>query len=413
MAGDFRKAEIERAFGAPDAGGPTPTTETAQPSVSTAMSLSLDPKTAALDLRRGLGDGPFAVILVFCAAEHGLPELGRELNAAFEGTPLVGCTTAGEITPAGYQDDSICALGLRRGAFAAAAGRVAPLSDFQLNRADAVVRDMRERLEAESGRRLSPDNAFGFVLFDGLAKSEETVAGALAGALAGLPLFGGSAGDGLRFERTAVFVDGAFRQDCAALVLVTTDLRFRLFKSQHFVATDKKMVVTGADPARRLVTEINAEPAAAEYARLLGVAEGDLSPMLFATHPVVVRVGGQDYVRAIQRANPDGSLSFYCAIDEGIVLTVAEGRDLLERLEGLFDELRAEIGEPEVVLACDCVLRRVESEQRQVKHAVSRAMAANRVIGFSTFGEQFASMHVNQTFTGVAIGRSLRGAHGD
>ena len=31
------------------------------------------------------------------------------------------------------------------------------------------------------------------------------------------------------------------------------------------------MVVTGADPARRIVTEINAEPAALEYARMVGL----------------------------------------------------------------------------------------------------------------------------------------------
>ena len=35
---------------------------------------------------------------------------------------------------------------------------------------------------------------------------------------------------------------------------------------------------------------------------------------------------------------------------------------------------------------------------------VSELLAANRVVGFSTYGEQFNAMHVNQTFTGVAIG---------
>ena len=30
-------------------------------------------------------------------------------------------------------------------------------------------------------------------------------------------------------------------------------------------------------------------------------------------------------------------------------------------------------------------------------------MAEHNVIGFSTYGEQFAGMHVNQTFTGVYI----------
>ena len=49
------------------------------------------------------------------------------------------------------------------------------------------------------------------------------------------------------------------------------------------------MVVTEADPERRLVREINAEPAAREYARLVGKDPDQLSPFTFAAHPVVVR----------------------------------------------------------------------------------------------------------------------------
>jgi hypothetical protein len=32
---------------------------------------------------------------------------------------------------------------------------------------------------------------------------------------------------------------------------------------------------------------------------------------VFAAHPVVVRIGNADFVRSIQRVNPDGSLSFF------------------------------------------------------------------------------------------------------
>jgi hypothetical protein len=34
---------------------------------------------------------------------------------------------------------------------------------------------------------------------------------------------------------------------------------------------------------------------------------------------------------------------------------------------------------------------------------MSRLLADHDVIGFNTYGEQFNSVHVNQTFTGVAI----------
>ena len=34
-------------------------------------------------------------------------------------------------------------------------------------------------------------------------------------------------------------------------------------------------------------------------------------------HPVTVTLGGSVFVRSIQKVNPDGSLTFFCAIDEG------------------------------------------------------------------------------------------------
>ena len=37
------------------------------------------------------------------------------------------------------------------------------------------------------------------------------------------------------------------------------------------------------------------------------------------------------------------------------------------------------------------------------RHRVLVALERNRVVGFSTYGEQFNGMHVNQTMTGVAI----------
>ena len=94
--------------------------------------------------------------------------------------------------------------------------------------------------------------------------------------------------------------------------------------------------MTGANPAERVVTEFNAEPAAFEYARMIGLDGDSLTPMIFAAHPLMVRVGGQYHVRAIQKVNADNSLTFFCAIDEGLVLTVARSVDVVQDLESLF-----------------------------------------------------------------------------
>jgi hypothetical protein len=145
-------------------------------------------------------------------------------------------------------------------------------------------------------------------------------------------------------------------------------------------------------------------PAAAEYARLLGVEVHELNSTRFAASPVVVMIDGTDYVRSIQKANPDGSLTFYCAIEEGLVFRVAHGVDLVRNLEQTFDNIQAAIGPPQLVLACDCVLRNLEISQNGLKDRVGEIFQRNNTIGFSGFGEQFHGVHVNQTLTGIAIG---------
>jgi hypothetical protein len=242
------------------------------------------------------------------------------------------------------------------------------------------------------------------MLIDGLSIREEPVTHALQYALGKIPLFGGSAGDDLRFAQTSIYSNGHFHPDSAALILINTPLPFRIFKTQHFITTAERLVVTEADTARRIVKEINGLPAAEEYARLVGVDLQELNPMRFAASPVVVMIDGTDYVRSIQKANADGSLTFFCAIEEGLVLRVAHGIDLVNNLEQNFEKIQAEIGPPQLVLGCDCILRNLEISQNGLKDRVGEIFRHNNTIGFNSYGEQFHGVHVNQTLTGVAIG---------
>jgi hypothetical protein len=191
-------------------------------------------------------------------------------------------------------------------------------------------------------------------------------------------------------------------QNAAILTQVRTRCPIKVFKTDHLVPTARRMVVTKADPANRIVQEINAEPAAREYARLLGKDPEQLTTFTFAAHPLVVQIGGQHHVRAIQRVAGNGDLVFFSAIDEGLVLTLAEPRDMVSHLE---EEIAAltQTTRPDTILGCDCILRRLEAQEKQKTGEISRLLAENHVVGFSTYGEQFNSIHVNQTLTGVAI----------
>jgi hypothetical protein len=124
----------------------------------------------------------------------------------------------------------------------------------------------------------------------------------------------------------------------------------------------------------------------------------------FASHPVVVRVGGEYYCRSIQKMNPDGSLSFFCAIDDGIVLSIAQPKGMVESTEAALNAVADRLGGIDMVLGFDCVLRRLDAQNRQLTREMSELYRAHKVIGFGTYGEQYRSMHLNQTFTGIAFG---------
>lgn len=110
-------------------------------------------------------------------------------------------------------------------------------------------------------------------------------------------------------------------------------------------------------------------------------------------------------MRAIQQVHDDLSLSFYCAVENGIVLTVMEPGPILPNLQNLFDGLHTRLGDLLLTIGCDCFLRRLELEDADTLEQIGGFLQDQRVLGFNTYGEQFNGMHINQTFTGVAIAR--------
>ncbi|MFO1151788.1 MAG: nitric oxide-sensing protein NosP [Alsobacter sp.] len=376
--------------------------------VAVASADAADARQLADKLHRQMPPDGLAALVVFFSADYDASDLAARLAELYPTVPTYGCTTAGELTPRGLDDHSAVAIGFPSCDFTVVAQAITDLSTFGVEDGRSVVTHLRARL-AQTAPGATSDTTFGLLLVDGMSRREETVISALYSALDDIPIVGGSAGDGLRFGRTWMIHDGKATENGAVMLLVHTSLPFHVFKSDHFEATDIKMVVTEADIAARTVKELNAEPAATEYARAVGIIDHSLDALSFASHPVVVRVGGEYYARSIQRVNEDGSLSFFCAIDEGLVLTAARRRDMLQSIRELFQSVEEEIGAVDVYLGFDCVLRRLDAEQRQVTHELSELYRRNRVIGFNTYGEQFRSMHLNQTFTGVAIGRR-RGA---
>ncbi len=313
------------------------------------------------------------------------------------------CSTAGEITPDGLEEGHMLAMLLPSATFTVASAMVQDLSSSAMDGITGEVEVLRRTLRATS-KYARAGNVFALCFIDGLSYAEEAVTSAIHWGLDDIPLLGGSAGDDLKFETTTLISNGLVASDCAIVVLIATTIPFHVFKTDNFVPTDEKLVVTASDPDHRIVREFNADVAATEYAAAVGVVQQTLTPFSFASHPVVVKVGGEYYCRSIQKMNSDGSLSFFCAIDDGVVLSVAQPLGMVETTKATLKDVEAKLGPIDMILGFDCVLRRLDARNRQVFRDISELYRANKVIGFGTYGEQYRSMHLNQTFTGIAFG---------
>lgn len=382
---------------------------TDRPPVAVASTADRDPRRAAATLAEALRHPGLGCVLFFCSAEYDLEQLGPALGQAFGDIPVTGCTSAGEITPRGYSRGSVVAIGFDRRWFASATALIRDEDPFALQNAQTLIERLLQQCR-NSGVAPVAGNTFAITLLDGLSSHEELLLATLNAALGNIPQFGGSAGDDERLANTHVYYQGSFHARSAVLMLITTPLPFDVFTTHHLQpGPGPKLVVTAADSETRTVHELNAEPAATAYARAAGVLPQDLSRDVFALRPLAVRLGEQYYARSVQRVNPDGSLTFYCAVETGIVMTPMAPASLQENLLTHLERTRAVVGEPLITIGCDCFLRRLEAELAGVDQALSGILEHHRVAGFSTYGEQYQGVHLNQTFTGVAIGRPESG----
>jgi hypothetical protein len=94
----------------------------------------------------------------------------------------------------------------------------------------------------------------------------------------------------------------------------------------------------------------------------------------------------------------------FCAIEEGMVMRLGEPLDIVTETDRQQRAIQAAVPHHVVTLGFDCVLRRVETCRRNALGPMRALLDQMKLFGFSTYGEQYNGLHVNQTLTGVALG---------
>jgi len=365
-------------------------------------------EAAAQVVAQSPGD-PDDFTVLFCCTNYDLRKLGNALHARGR-KRVIAAATSRAIGADGFLSAGLSGFRLPASRFKVADAPIEDVRRFGLPDARELVRTLRARLER--GRQSRLPHLFAMLLVDAEPRCEERLIASLGTELGGVPIVGGSAGD--TYFNPAGQSGGArilhgkrALRNAAVLTLVACEEPVLALSHHHFSPGRRRFVITEADPEQRLVHEINGENALEVYSRACRLKKDVHGAGSFAPYPFMIRIGDQYFARGMQRIYANGTIEFACAMERGLVVTVARPADMVVRLREMFANMKTAIGKPELVIGFDCAARTALMEQRGLTRRINTILASNRVAGFATLGEQFNTIHANNSFTclGVAAPR--------
>jgi hypothetical protein len=313
--------------------------------------------------------------------------LWAELRARHPNAQLVACSTAGEILDTHVFDDSlVCtAIEFERSNIAIATAQLDESSDCAKLGALLTSRLPRAGL------------AHVFVLSDGLkVNGSALVAGIVKSLPAEVGVTGGLAGDGARFEQTAVCVNGPWpREQVAAIGFYGSGLRIGYGSLGGWDTFGVERRITRAES--NVLFELDGEPALDLYKRYLGEHASSLpaSGLLF---PLSIRSGSEDMtpvVRTILSVDERArTMTFAGDVPVGYRarLMRANFERLLDGASGAARATQDRLGQgsPELAILISCVGRKLVLRQRieEEVEAVRDVLGATTWLsGFYSYGE--------------------------
>jgi hypothetical protein len=320
--------------------------------------------------------------------------LVKGVQEAIGPRPLIGCTTDGEISTAGFSTGSAVIGGI--------------VSD-QLEFETASVHSIGAN-SAEQGRRLGTrfsDSVRYIQLFsDGITGDGSALLRGLQSVLtAETPIAGGTSGDGGRFVQTWQFLGDQILSDAAVAIGFHGDFTLGTGVESGWAPIGLPKKVTRAKG--NILYELNGEPALKVYERYLGRHAKNL-PAVGVEYPLglIDPTQGSEGDPVILRATMSvereaGAIHFAGEIPEGtmVYLTCGDRGSILDATEKAAGHAMAELGPvaaPAAVFFYSCMARKMLLGLRtreELERLRSQLPPAVPILGFYTYGEYCRPKH--------------------
>lgn len=353
------------------------------------------------------------LLLVFCWDGYDLDRLLAGIASVAPEVPLVGCSTAGEISGTGPGDGGVVVTAFGGDGFTVVTA-AARAEDGALRSAGAEAAACMSGLAAAGPHRVL------LLLTDGLGgDQQEVVRGAYSVVGAETPLVGGCAGDALQMKGTFQLHGTRVLQNSVVAAGIASEAPLGIGVRHGWRRVGDPMVVTRSHGNR--VYELDDRPALDSYLERLGAppeawVDASRFTRFALTHPLGLSRRSGEEVRFVAGADfTERLLVCIAQVPQGADAWIMEGDDasVLQATDGACEDALAALGgnPPLGLVVFDCIARRGVLGDRGIEREVRRigAFAGGApVSGFYTYGE-IARTHGmrgfhNQTLVVLAVG---------
>jgi len=333
------------------------------------------------ELLDNIAQNPKSGFVVFADCSV-VPDIAKKVDER-----VVVCSGSGEFTPEGFREKAITGFSYDRDMVEVIEIMYPPLRGLNI-------------LRSAYAKVKNNPNAFVLLLCDGLSAMEEAIVTTFYFTEPGFKVVGGSAGDGLAFSETPIYIGS--RKVFSVALFVNSRTKTQILKENLYTATtNKRMLVTKADPMNRIVKTFNDKPATVEYANQLKVPEAELSKH-FMSNPLGRTISGETYISSPMTINSDKSITFYCQIMPNMFVDILELADYSSIIQKTKKQITIS---PSFALSINCILRSLYFTDKGMWKMVDKELLSicHNQTGFISYGEQYYQNHFNQTMVMLLV----------
>ena len=355
-------------------------------------------------LRKNLDS--YNAVIFLAAIDYDFPLLSQKIKEKFPNAEVLGTSTAGEFSDAGFTEGSIILTTMHDLSTKVKGVFIDHASKYPI----AYKDDIEAALKACGINIADPNShrdAFALEFTNAIYNAEETILSNFYAIIKNdrFPLAGATAGYTGNTPKSFVSYNGKSTQDGAVMLFVKTRCKFDIRQEDIFNPTGKQIYVTKADTMRRELHTLNGRPATTVYAEQLGVSESQAAQQTFE-NPFGRFVNGSIHIAALASLTSDKKITSFARITPNSTLEMMHIGDALQKADQTCEGIRSAIPHPKFTLLMTCITRTLYFERSGMKPAIIGKYKNTfpTFCGFSCYGEQIGRIHCNQTLVSLVIG---------